>query len=268
MLATRTRGSVGVDPQILLLDLWCVVELLHERRHLQGGEARLAPVLGVERAHPNQTVHPSLCRQEPVGEPSLDDEGGREEAGFGALGRLIDLDAEPTTLSPAGVHPQHHLGPVLGVGPAGPRVHLCDGICLVVLPLKEALHLEATDGTLEITNRSGQLLLERSVWLSGAGSLADELDHDLGITQARGEGVEAIKVIAHPTKLGGDLSGPILVIPEIRLPGELLELVSARSSIGDLEVPLSLGKPRLELREHHDVGPALAGALRPGHGRV
>ena len=52
---------------------------------------------------------------------------------------------EAAALGPALVHPQQHLGPVLGVGPAGPGVDLADGVALVVLAREQRLQLELAD---------------------------------------------------------------------------------------------------------------------------
>ena len=60
-------------------------------------------------------------------------------------GDLVDLDLEAAPLRPAQVHPQHHLGPVLGVGAAGAGVDLGDRVALVVLAGEQAPQLERVE---------------------------------------------------------------------------------------------------------------------------
>ena len=52
---------------------------------------------------------------------------------------------EAAALGPAQVHPLHHLGPVLRVGPAGAGVDLADRVALVVLAGEQALQLELVE---------------------------------------------------------------------------------------------------------------------------
>ena len=83
-----------------------------------GGEARLAAAVVVERADAHQAVGAPLALHQPVGVAPGDGELGRQDAGLGALGDVVDLDVEAAALGPAAVHAQQHLGPVLGVDPA------------------------------------------------------------------------------------------------------------------------------------------------------
>ena len=125
VLAAGARGAVGVDAQVLLVD----VDLAGQRPRGTGttsSEAKLVWRRCWESngRDPHQAVHAPLGGQQPVGVAAPDDEGGRQHPGLLALGDLVDLDVEAPPLGPALVHAQHHLGPVLGVGAAGPGVDL------------------------------------------------------------------------------------------------------------------------------------------------
>ncbi len=48
VLATRSRRTVGVDAEVLLVDLDLVGTVLEQGHDVERGEARLPPVLGVE----------------------------------------------------------------------------------------------------------------------------------------------------------------------------------------------------------------------------
>ena len=154
VLAAGPRGAVGVDPQFLVVDGHLVGEVLEEGGDVHGGEAGLAAVLGVEGRHPHETVDAALGRENPVGEAALHDEGGRQQSGFLAGRRLLDLHLEAPALGPALVHPQQHLAPVLGVGSAGARVELGDGVVLVVLAGEEAAQLEVVEATGQVVDES------------------------------------------------------------------------------------------------------------------
>ena len=123
-----------------------IVDLLlgvvEERGDLEGGKARLAAVLGVERRHPHQPVHAALGTEQPVGVAPSDDERRRQDARLAAGGDLVELDLEAAPLRPAQVHPQHHLRPVLRVGATGAGVDLGDRVALVVLAGEQAAQLE------------------------------------------------------------------------------------------------------------------------------
>ncbi len=103
--------------------------------------------------------------------------------GLLSLGRLVDLDGEASTLGPARVHPQQHLGPVLGVGAAGAGVQLDDRVVLVVRSAEETLGLERGDGVTESVNRDLELVEERAVDLIAYKRLAGEFGQDGGVVQ-------------------------------------------------------------------------------------
>ena len=142
VLAAGARRPVGVDAEVLLVDLDLAGHVLQERHHVERGEAGLAAVLGVERRDAHQPVHAPLGGQQPEGVAAAHDERGRHEPGLLALGGLLDLDGEAPALGPPGVHAQHHLGPVLGVGAAGAGVDLGHRVAVVVLPGEQRPQLE------------------------------------------------------------------------------------------------------------------------------
>src|SRR6185503_3115507 len=93
---------------------------------------------GVEGTDPDQAVDAALGGEEAVGVLAAGDEGGRLQPGLLPRRGLRHLDLEAAPFGPAQVHPQEDLGPVLGVGAAGPGVDGDDGIAGVVLATEEA----------------------------------------------------------------------------------------------------------------------------------
>ena len=129
---------------------------LHDRRHLDAREARLAAVGRVERRQPHQPVHAALGAEQAVGVLAGGAEGGRLDARFLARARLQQLDLEAAALGPAHQHPQHHLRPVLRVGAAGARVDGHERVAGVVAPGEQPLLLERRQALLD----RGDLLVD------------------------------------------------------------------------------------------------------------
>ena len=130
-------GAVGVDPQVVLVDLDGAL-LGQERRDDGLRESRVAAVGAVERAQADEPVHTALGLEEAVGVLALRGERRRLQSGLLPRARLDELRLEAAILGPAEVHPQQHLRPVLSVGAAGARMDGDDGVAGVVLPLKSA----------------------------------------------------------------------------------------------------------------------------------
>ena len=251
VLATRPRGPICVDTQVFLVDLDLGGHVFEEGRDVHGGEAGLAPVLGVERGHPDQAVHAPLGGQQPVGEAAVDDERGREQPGLLPLGRLVDLDREAAALGPSLVHPQEHLGPVLRVGPARAGVHFAHGVELVVLAGEQRLQLQRTEPRPERVDRLDQLGVERGVTGSLGGGLLGQLEQRRGVLERAAQRVELVEVGRDASEFLGDGARVVGVVPEIG-PGHLgLEFGAAHFELLAPEVALGLGQPlpqRFELR--------------------
>ena len=145
VLATGARRAVGVDPEVLVVDLdarRCRRATGTPRRRRSCVWRRALPSNGLMRT---RRCVPRSALHEAVGVAAPDGELGRQDAGLGALGDVVDLDVEAPTLGPAGVHAQQHLGPVLGVDAAVLGVDGADGVGLVVLAGEEAAQLELVE---------------------------------------------------------------------------------------------------------------------------
>ena len=164
VLAAGARGAVGVDLQVVVVDL-DVARLLDDRRDLDARERRLAPVGGVERAEADEAVHALLGGVEPVGVLALRAEGRRLDAGLLPRARLQQLGLEAAALGPAHHHPQHHLRPVLGVGAARAGVDGHERVAGVVVAGEEPLLLEGGEPLLDGLERLVELLGELRVLL-------------------------------------------------------------------------------------------------------
>jgi len=117
VLSAGALRSEGVDADLVpvQLDLDVVLGLGHD---LHQRECRVATLLRVVGADPDEAVDAALGAQPAVGEPPGDRGRGALEARLLALGLVDDLGREAVPLRPAQVHPQQHLGPVRRLGSA------------------------------------------------------------------------------------------------------------------------------------------------------
>src|SRR5438067_1208068 len=112
LAATPWPVASGVMPSVVIGLVVTLIAPPSVRPHLDQGEARVPPLLRVERADPHQPVHATLRLQPPIGPAAADIEGHRLEAGLLALRLVQDLRPVPVALRPAQVHAQQHLGPI------------------------------------------------------------------------------------------------------------------------------------------------------------
>ena len=179
VLAAGALGAEGVDPDLVPveLDLDVVVDL---GQHLDQGERRLAPVLRVERADPDEAVDAALGAQPAVGAPAVDRHGHALEPGLLPFLLVEDLGLEAVALGPAQVHPQQHLGPVGRLGAAGAGADRQEGVAVVVLAG------EQQGGPLapEIGLERGRVAIELGLEL-GVGGLGEEVDGGQEVVGAR-----------------------------------------------------------------------------------
>ena len=117
VLAAGAAGAERVLAHVVRvdLDLDRVGDL---RRHVDRREAGLPLAFGVERADPHQPVHARLALEIAVGHRPADGDRRVADAGLLVVLPLEQLDRVAVLLRPLRVHPQQHLGPVVGVGAA------------------------------------------------------------------------------------------------------------------------------------------------------
>ncbi len=119
MLAPGPARPVDVDLEIFRTDLDVAV-ILDLGDHLDQGKGGVPTVRLVEGREANQPVHAALRPQPSEGALARDPDGHALVAGLFTRRLVQDLGAHLAPFRPAQVHAQQHVGPVLGVGPAGP----------------------------------------------------------------------------------------------------------------------------------------------------
>src|SRR5271163_4418372 len=119
VLPTRSRRAISVDAEFLVVDLDLDL-VVDDRVDPDRSEARMAPSVRIERRDADEPMYPAFGLQPAIGVEAADRNGGRFEPGFFAAAFFEPLDLVAVGFRPAHVHPQHHLGPVLRFGAAGP----------------------------------------------------------------------------------------------------------------------------------------------------
>ncbi len=127
VLAAGTRGTVGVDLQVALVDV-DLDPVVDHGEHPDAGEAGVPPRLAVEGRDAHQAVHAGFGLEPAIGVEADDLDRGRLDPGLLAAGLLDPLHLVAVLLGPAQVHAEQHLGPVLGLGAARPGIDLEEGI--------------------------------------------------------------------------------------------------------------------------------------------
>ena len=114
VLPTGARRPIGVDPQILGVDLDVLLAVLGKQRDdVKAGEAGVAPVGLVERGQAHQSVDAAFGGEQSVRVRPLERERGALDAGLLAGQHLIELGVQPLALGPSEVHAEKHVRPIL-----------------------------------------------------------------------------------------------------------------------------------------------------------
>ena len=140
----RAAGAERVDPQFLGLDVDfdAVVDFGDDEDR---GERSVAARGLIERRDADQAVHAGFGGKQAVGVFAFDAHGGGFDAGAFAGLRIEHRCAVAFALSPAQVHAQQHLGPVLRFGAAGAGLDGHDGVEAVAFAGEQRFGLELGD---------------------------------------------------------------------------------------------------------------------------
>src|SRR5450759_2057096 len=259
VLPAGPRRAVVLHPDLVPVELH-LGDILHLGHHLDERERGLAAFLGIVRADPDQPVHASLGAQPAVGPPTVDVEGHALEAGLLALGLVQDLGREAVAFGPAQEHPEEHLRPVGGLGPAGTRADRHERAALVVLPGEEEGGAFALEGDAQRVGIAFDLGEHLGVVGLG-GHVRELLESRRPRLQVTPQGQLALE----PVGLAQDPLGTPLVVPEPGDADQRIELRDARFLRGEVkDAPRSRGSARQE-REGR-TGPSRLGLARPGGG--
>ena len=225
-LPARPAGPVDIDADVLVRDVY-VVGLLDYWGDVDVGERRLPPRLVVERRDPHQPAPTVLTGERAVGEWCLHDERRGLDAGFLGVRRVVDLGRVAVPLRPSLVHPHQHLRPVGSVGAAGAGVDRDQRLTCVVLAGQQRPHLERLDVGGKCRKVASGLLQQR---------LVIEIDGGLQVVKTRPQRLDPVEVAAQVRHPAGHALRALLVVPQLRVRGlvlQLRELLAHRVEVED-----------------------------------
>jgi len=115
-------------------------------------------------------------------------------------------------LRPAQVHPQEHLGPVLGLGAAGTRVDVEEGVARVHLAGEHPLELQLVHLLPEAAHVG--LDLGEGALVAFLGGKLEEL---AALGESPGQLVEDVDDVLQLGPLPAELLGPLGLLPDVRV---------------------------------------------------
>jgi len=254
VLAPLARGAVGVDPQVLLVDvdddLVAHLGVDEDRR-----ERGVAPRGGVERRDPDEPVDAGFGLGVAEGVFPLHlHRDALEPCLFAGL-EIEDLGLEAALFRPSEIHPQEDLRPVLRLRAARAGMNRQDGVQPVLVPSEHAADFRCPHDLGEALQPA--LDLFEGLFVPGLGR---QFEQHVEILQ--------LPVDLRPRLDGGfdaglfaqDVLCLLRVVPQVRL-GALL-----------LEIPEATGQP-LDVKDNLGGFPpvfsnptSFPGFLRPSHG--
>src|SRR5690625_427753 len=208
-LPTRTGGAEDIHADVARVDvhLDAVVDLGHD---IHGGEARVAPALGVERAHPHEAVHAALDGQHAEGALAPHDDLRVVDGTWGRIvaDQVDQLNLEAPALGKAPVHAQQHARPVGGLVATGARRDGHDGGALIVIPLEQGLAVQLIEAPFDLLPLILELL--RLVLPRNLGKLREVRYVVLQLLEPLNDAPQAGVLL-------GDLARPVRVVPQVRV---------------------------------------------------
>jgi len=208
VLAAGAARPEHVLADVLVADLDLGVVVGDLRGHVDGRETRLPLPFSIEGADADESVDAGLALEVAVGPRSTDCHGRALNAGHSVVLAIEELDRVVVLRRPGRIHPQQHLGPVVGVGAAVAGVDRHQGVAGVVGAREQRREFERIDHLLEAIRLGGEIGLERGVFpgefleglevAAGGDRLLERLEHRVDRLQLR----------------DGCL-GPLLVVPEV-----------------------------------------------------
>ena len=206
-LAAGTARAVDVDPKVRLVDLDLLgLGLVERGDHVERRERRVAPLLRVERADPDEPVDAALGRQQPVGVVPVHGERRRLDARLVAVVDLVDVDVEAIAAPPtartsaAACRPN----PCDSVPPA-PAWTVAIASCASYGPDEQRLELARRSRSTARAPSTGARELGGQVGVVG---VAEELVDRDRVVELALQVVEPIELGVQPRELGGDTRGP------------------------------------------------------------
>ena len=212
-LAAGAGRAGGVDPEVVGREGGDGMLLLQVGQDIDQGERGVAAVVLVEGRDPDQAVDAVLGAKQAEGPRTLDQQRHSLEAGLVARRQVENLALEAMVLRPVGVHPHQHLGPILGVDPAGAGADRDQRVVRGVGVGEEQLELLGLELARDLVRLPGQL--ERQLGVFQRGQLEEVEGLRLELLPLAALGAEGGRLLGIAPSLVG-------IIPNPRLGEQLL----------------------------------------------
>src|SRR5271165_4510212 len=144
MLSALAAGAISIDADIFRLDD-NFNAFVNFRRHVDAGKGSMAPLGLIEGRNADEAVHADLALQKSEGVLAVHGKRrGLQPSLFTGL-VVVEYSLEALPLSPAQIHAQEHVGPILRLGAAGSGMDGDDGVAGVVLAGEQCLGFETVE---------------------------------------------------------------------------------------------------------------------------
>ena len=233
VLPAGSAGAVGVDPEVLVLDLDLYV-LVYLRDRLHRGERRLAALVRVKRRDSHEAVDAALGLEHAESVRPLDAEVDILVARFFARLHVVFLDLPALRLGVALVHAVEHRDPVARLGAALACVELNEHVALVELAAEKRLKSELAEvfvclGAFSEGVLEGRLLGRALLHLG-------ELEHHASVLDRLRKSRERHDIRAFRVRRGDDFLCLRLVVPEITRRLLRLEIGELLAPVVDVDI--------------------------------
>jgi hypothetical protein len=150
VLPAGARRAVGVDAEILLVDVHLVGHVLEEGDDVERGEAGLASVLRVERRDAHERCTPRSAESSPNAKrPFTMKVADSSPASWPGVASSTSI-SKPRRSAQRVVHAQHHLAQSCASVPPGSGVDLGHGVVVVVGAGEQRAELEHPEAAVEV----------------------------------------------------------------------------------------------------------------------
>src|SRR6185369_13374521 len=208
MLPARPARSEGIDTKIGLDNFY--FDIVGDLGKGENGSKRgVAAGIAVEGRYSYKTVNSSLGLEIAVGVFTGDGEGAALHAGLIAGLIFGNLGSPPLAFAVAEIHPQEHLGPVLGLGPAGAGIYGKVAGAAIVRSGEHPLEFGGNHLFFKLFIQFVSFLKSRLVL-----DLAAELDKHADIFSLTLQAVPARQYLFDHGSFAKDDLRPLIIIPE------------------------------------------------------
>jgi hypothetical protein len=212
MLAARSAGAIRIYPQILIIDVHLDL-ILHFRIGKNRSKGSMTPAAGIIGRNAHQAVDAVLCFHVTVGIGALHRYGGSLDPGLLTILVVQYLGPETAPLSPAQIHAEQHLGPILGLRATCPGVDADDSVPCICLVTQKRLQFEGIQCFLNLLKLLDRF---REQFLSQLSIFLDQFQRSLQISQRRFDPAEPIGLVLQKTDPSGYCLCLCGIVPEIR----------------------------------------------------